>query len=56
MIKLNTHDFLSLSNRVDEINEIIRLAYRENRLDIVDQMLEELDEIEQVLVGSGYEC
>ena len=47
---------LALVERVEEINEIIRLAYRENRLDIVDDMIDELSDIEARLAYTGYLC
>ena len=42
--------------RVEEIQDIMRMATRENRWDIVDQMIDELDEINERLEYKGYLC
>jgi len=46
----------AICKRVEEINEIIRLAYRENRIDIVEQMIDEIKELESRLNHKGYLC
>lgn len=45
-----------LYERTLEIQEIIRLAFRENRLDIVDDMIDELADIDDRLEYKGYLC
>jgi len=48
--------FHKIVERVEEINEIIKLSYKENRLDVVDTLIDELKDIEARLNYKGYLC
>lgn len=47
---------LKLAERLDQIQEIIRAAYKTNNLDLVDDMIDELKAIEERIKYQGYLC